>query len=144
MRFNQRIQALPILFGMGAFLATGCGGSQEDHAGHDHASHDHEQVADEGMDADGMAVTSRENTLTKIFHAAPSPMETASLIKRSGAHFHSDALNGANRALHFIIGAACSASAAALPVAAPEVSASVVSICDGNDQHRASAPERQR
>lgn len=101
MRFKQRIQALPILFGMGAFLATGCGGSQEDHAGHDHASHDHEQVVVEGMDADGMAVTSRENTLTKIFHAAPSPMETASLIKRSGAHFHADALNGANRAANY-------------------------------------------
>lgn len=50
------------------------------------------------MDTDGMAVTSRQNTLTKIFHAAPSPMETASLIKRSGAHFHADALNSAERA----------------------------------------------
>jgi hypothetical protein len=48
------------------------------------------------MDNDGMAVTSRQNTLTKIFHAAPSPMETASLIKRSGAHFHADALNSAD------------------------------------------------
>jgi len=95
MRFNQRIQALPIVLGLGAFLATGCGGGTDGHAGHHHGSE--EQVV-EGMHADGMAVTSRQNTLTKIFHAAPSPMETASLIKRSGASFHADALNGADRA----------------------------------------------
>ena len=98
MRFNQRIQALPVLFGLGAFLATGCGGSQDEHAGHDHGT---ETEVVEGMDADGMAVTSRQNTLTKIFHAAPSPMETASLIKRSGASFHGDALNGAARASEY-------------------------------------------
>jgi hypothetical protein len=98
MRFNQRIQALPILIGMGAFLATGCGGSQDEHAGHDHSN---DTVVVDGMDTDGMAVTSRQNTLTKIFHAAPSPMETASLIKRSGAHFHADALNGADRASEY-------------------------------------------
>ncbi len=98
MRFNQRIQALPVLFGLGAFLATGCGGSQDEHAGHDHGT---ETEVVEGMDADGMAVTSRQNTLTKIFHAAPSPMETASLIKRSGASFHGDALNGADRASEY-------------------------------------------
>lgn len=98
MRFNQRIQALPVLFGLGAFLATGCGGSQDEHAGHDHGT---ETEVVEGMDADGMAVTSRQNTLTKIFHAAPSPMETASLIKRSGASFHGDALNVAARASEY-------------------------------------------
>ena len=98
MRFNQRIQALPVLIGLGAFLATGCGGSQDEHAGHDHGN---ETEVVEGMDADGMAVTSRQNTLTKIFHAAPSPMETASLIKRSGANFHGDALNGADRASEY-------------------------------------------
>ena len=98
MRFNQRIHALPVLFGLGAFLATGCGGSQDEHAGHDHGT---ETEVVEGMDADGMAVTSRQNTLTKIFHAAPSPMETASLIKRSGASFHGDALNGADRASEY-------------------------------------------
>ena len=98
MRFNQRIQALPVLIGLGAFLATGCGGSQDEHAGHDHGN---ETEVVEGMDADGMAVTSRQNTLTKIFHAAPSPMETASLIKRSGASFHDDALNGADRASEY-------------------------------------------
>ncbi|HBP45334.1 MAG TPA: hypothetical protein DD635_05495 [Flavobacteriales bacterium] len=98
MRFNQRIQALPLLIGLGVFLATGCGGSQDEHAGHDHGT---ETEAVGGMDTDGMAVTSRQNTLTKIFHAAPSPIETASLIKRSGANFHKDALNGANRASEY-------------------------------------------
>jgi hypothetical protein len=98
MRFNQRIQALPVVLGLGAFLATGCGGGTDEHAGHDHGS---EGQVVEGMDTDGMAVTSRQNTLTKIFHAAPSPMETASLIKRSGASFHADALNGADRASNY-------------------------------------------
>jgi hypothetical protein len=98
MRFNQRIQALPVVLGLGAFLAAGCGGGTDEHAGHDHGS---EAQVVEGMDADGMAVTSRQNTLTKIFHAAPSPMETASLIKRSGASFHADALNGADRASNY-------------------------------------------
>ena len=93
MRINQRIQALPIAFGLGLFLITGCGETADDHAGHDHGNHSHGEAE---MDNDGMAVTSRQNTLTKIFHAAPSPMETASLIKRSGAHFHADALNSAD------------------------------------------------
>ena len=92
MRINQRIQALPIAFGLGLFLITGCGETSDDHAGHDHGNHSH---GEEEVDSDGMAVTTRQNTLTKIFHAAPSPMETASLIKRSGAHFHADALYSA-------------------------------------------------
>lgn len=51
--------------------------------------------ADSEVDAsdDGMAVSNRTTTLKKIFHAAPSPMETASLIQQSGAEFHGDALN---------------------------------------------------
>jgi hypothetical protein len=85
---------LPIAFGLGLFLITGCGETADDHSGHDHG--DHTQSGEE-MDSDGMAVTTRQSTLTKIFHAAPSPMETASLIKRSGAHFHADALNGADQ-----------------------------------------------
>ena len=96
MRFNQRIQALPIIFGLGAFLATGCGDTSGDHSGHDHEGSETTE-----MDSDGMAVTTRQNTLTKIFHAAPSPMETASLIKRAGAHFHGDALNPASNSSNY-------------------------------------------
>ena len=64
MRTNQRIQALPIAFGLGLFLITGCGETADDHAGHDHSNHSH---GEEEVDNDGMAVTSRQNTLTKIF-----------------------------------------------------------------------------
>ncbi|MDG2209546.1 MAG: hypothetical protein P8K81_06105 [Flavobacteriales bacterium] len=91
MRFFQRSYASILVFGLVAILFAGCGESSTDgHEGHDHTS-----PSETPMDSEGMAVTNRQSTLTKIFHAAPSPMETASLIKRSGAHFHSDALNPA-------------------------------------------------
>ena len=70
MRFNQRIQALPVLFGLGAFLATGCGGSQDEHAGHDHGT---ETEVVEGMDADGMAVTSVKTPSQRFSTRHPRP-----------------------------------------------------------------------
>jgi hypothetical protein len=48
---------------------------------------------DTQQDADGMSVTSRTGTLKKIFHAAPSPVEMAKLIHRSGATFDSNSCN---------------------------------------------------
>ena len=44
-------------------------------------------------DNDGMSVSSRTGTLKKIFHAAPSPVEMAKLIHRSGAAFEASACN---------------------------------------------------
>lgn len=44
-------------------------------------------------DADGMSVSSRTSTLKQIFHAAPSPVEMAKLIHRSGAEFDASACN---------------------------------------------------
>lgn len=99
MRFKQRIQALPILFGMVGFLFAGCGGGEAEEASQDQG--EQKELTVDEMDPDGMAESSRQNTLTKIFHAAPSPMETASLIQRSGASFHADALNGSDRASNY-------------------------------------------
>jgi hypothetical protein len=96
MRFNQRTQTSIAALGLGVLLIVGCGESTEIKEGNE------DQVAQESaMDSEGMSVTKRQSTLTKIFHAAPSPMETASLIKRSGAHFHADALNPANQSAQY-------------------------------------------
>lgn len=90
MRFIQRTQTTIAVLGLGAILIAGCGESTESKQGSE------DQAAQEStMESEGMSVTKRQTALTKIFHAAPSPMETASLIKRSGAHFHPDALNPA-------------------------------------------------
>jgi hypothetical protein len=96
MRFNQRTQTSIAALGLGVLLIVGCGESTEIKEGNE------DQVAQESaMDSEGMSLTKRQSTLTKIFHAAPSPMETASLIKRSGAHFHADALNPANQSAQY-------------------------------------------
>lgn len=92
MRFISRLQAILPIFGLGVLLIAGCGeNTTSDHEGHNH------ETATTETDSEGMAESTRKMVLTKIFHAAPSPMETASLIKRSGATFHSDALNSTNR-----------------------------------------------
>ena len=92
MRFIQRTQTSIAVLGLGLLLITGCGESAESNQGGE------DQVAQEpAMGSEGMSVTTRQTALTKIFHAAPSPMETASLIKRSGAQFHADALNPAGQ-----------------------------------------------
>jgi hypothetical protein len=92
MRFIQRTQTSIAVLGLGLLLITGCGESAESNQGGE------DQVAQESaMGSEGMSVTTRQTALTKIFHAAPSPMETASLIKRSGAQFHADALNPAGQ-----------------------------------------------
>lgn len=51
------------------------------------------ETAQPQHDADGMSVSSRTGTLKKIFHAAPSPVEMAKLIHRSGATFDAGACN---------------------------------------------------
>ena len=92
MRFIQRTQTSIAVLGLGLLLITGCGESAESNQGGE------DQAAQESaMGSEGMSVTTRQTALTKIFHAAPSPMETASLIKRSGAQFHADALNPAGQ-----------------------------------------------
>lgn len=97
----------PVLTGLGALagLATmvlfGCGESGETSQSDDAAAAtttQQEQPAGEGATSDeGMAVSNRTTTLKKIFHAAPSPMETASLIQRSGAKFHGEDLNATDK-----------------------------------------------
>lgn len=46
-------------------------------------------------DPEGMGDASRTNTIKKIFYAAPSPMETAALVQRSGAKFDKKHLHAA-------------------------------------------------
>jgi hypothetical protein len=85
---------LPAL-AFGLMLVAGCGESAEND-GHDHdGQHEHGDHNHDGHDhgSDGMAVSQRTNTLKKIFHAAPSPVETAAMVRRSGATFHADELN---------------------------------------------------
>lgn len=96
MRFIQRTQTSIAVLGLGVILIAGCGESAEN----SQVSQD-PAAQETAMDSEGMSVTTRQSTLTKIFHAAPSPMETASLIKRSGAHFHADALNPAAQSAQY-------------------------------------------
>ncbi len=65
---------LPVI-GMG--LLTSCGDDQP-------AQPTTEAPA---FDPEGMGDASRTNTIKQIFYAAPSPMETAALVQRSGAQF---------------------------------------------------------
>jgi len=85
------VPALGTLIFLGS---TGCNSSNSD-AAESAASTETEAPQ---HDADGMSVTSRTGTLKKIFHAAPSPVEMAKLIHRSGATFDAAACNptGAN------------------------------------------------
>lgn len=84
--FAAAVPALGLALLVGAF---GCTGSD--------APADSQAAAVETEapqhDADGMSVTSRTGTLKKIFHAAPSPVEMAKLIHRSGAEFDAAACN---------------------------------------------------
>ena len=96
MRFIQRTQTSIAALGLGVLLIAGCGESTEINKGDDNQA-----TQESALDSEGMSVTKRQSTLTKIFHAAPSPMETASLIKRSGANFHADALNPAAQSAQY-------------------------------------------
>ena len=80
--------------GSALFLATlsGCGDDAAE-TGTTTSAPAAQEEPETNIEEDGMAVSNRTSTLKKIFHAAPSPMETASLIQRSGAEFYGEALN---------------------------------------------------
>ena len=79
----------PALGALVFFGTFGCS-SSDNEASNDAGVTETEHVQ---HDADGMSVTSRTGTLKKIFHAAPSPVEMAQLIQRSGAEFDASACN---------------------------------------------------
>lgn len=93
--FRPMLTGLAAVAGVVLFSVVGCG--DDSSSGDAASSTTQEQPAAGGSEAqqddDGMAVSNRTSTLKKIFHAAPSPMETASLIQRSGAEFHREATN---------------------------------------------------
>ncbi len=49
------------------------------------------------QDLEGAAVSTRTETIKKIFYTIPAPMEMASLIQSSGADFDTDVLNPVDR-----------------------------------------------
>ncbi|MDG1261635.1 MAG: hypothetical protein P8O05_07725 [Flavobacteriales bacterium] len=53
-------------------------------------------------DLEGASVSSRKETIKKIFYTIPAPMEMASLIKSSGADYDSDVLNSVDNIENYI------------------------------------------
>jgi hypothetical protein len=74
-----------VLFFAGAII-SGCGSTEGEHQ---------ETTTEEVsiQDLEGAAVSSRKETIKKIFYTIPAPMEMASLIQSSGADFDKDLLN---------------------------------------------------
>jgi len=53
------------------------------------------------MDAEGMMPARRQKAFKQIFHAVPSPIETALLLERSGIRFDAGALNPIDKAMGY-------------------------------------------
>ena len=79
---------LPLLL-----LLTGCGETTE--AENNNTQNDGGQAA---MDVEGMMPARRQKAFKQIFHAVPSPIETAMLLERSGIRFDSGALHSLENA----------------------------------------------
>jgi len=82
--------ALPLMF-----LFIGCG------EGQDPASTGDAGAKSETMDEEGMMPARRQKAFKKIFHAVPSPIETALLLERSGINFDGDALHSLDKAVGY-------------------------------------------
>ena len=78
------------------FLFVGCGeGPGSDTSGGAGTS------SEAAMDEEGMMPARRQKAFKKIFHAVPSPIETAMLLERSGINFDSDALHDLDKAVGY-------------------------------------------
>ena len=75
------------------------------------------------MEADGMMPARRQKAFKKIFHAVPSPIETALLLERSGIRFDPEALNPIDKALGY---STTAAQAVNLGIYAGDLSYSVI------------------
>ena len=80
--------ALPLMF-----LFIGCG------EGQDPASTGDAGAKSETMDEEGMMPARRQKAFKKIFHAVPSPIETALLLERSVINFDGVALHSLDKAV---------------------------------------------
>lgn len=75
------------------------------------------------MTAEGMMPARRQKAFKKIFHAVPSPIETALLLERSGIRFDASALNATDKATGY---ATTEAQAVNLGIYAGDLSYSVI------------------
>ena len=75
------------------------------------------------MEAEGMMPARRQKAFKKIFHAVPSPIETALLLERSGIRFDPAALNSIDKALGY---STTAAQAVNLGIYAGDLSYSVI------------------
>ncbi len=114
---NQRLTsawiALPI-----ALLLFSCGEASQD-AGQE----DQPAAAQQEMNEEGMMPARRQKAFKKIFHAVPSPIETALLLERSGIRFDAGALNAVDKATGY---ATTEAQAVNLGIYAGDLSYSVI------------------
>jgi hypothetical protein len=81
------------------------------------------EAAPSEMDAEGMMPARRQKAFKKIFHAVPSPIETALLLERSGIRFDDGALNGVDKAIGY---STTEAQAVNLGIYAGDLSYSVI------------------
>ncbi len=88
---HAKWMALPMML-----LLIGCGeGPAEESTGAAASA----QEAD--MDVEGMMPARRQKAFKKIFHAVPSPIETAMLLERSGIQFDAGALHALDKAVGY-------------------------------------------
>ena len=88
---NAKWMAFPLMF-----LFVGCGeGPGSDPSGGAGTN------SEAAMDEEGMMPARRQKAFKKIFHAVPSPIETAMLLERSGINFDSDALHSLDKAVGY-------------------------------------------
>ena len=92
MNTRKTLQLAALAPAMGALVFFGASGCSDSEAPAETPAAETAQPQPQ-HDADGMSVSSRTGTLKKIFHAAPSPVEMAKLIHRSGATFDAAACN---------------------------------------------------
>ncbi|MAC16751.1 MAG: hypothetical protein CMC97_00425 [Flavobacteriales bacterium] len=80
-------------------------------------------ASEQEMTAEGMMPARRQKAFKKIFHAVPSPIETALLLERSGIRFDASALNATDKATGY---ATTEAQAVNLGIYAGDLSYSVI------------------
>ena len=88
------IRMLPVLGSFGLLVLAGCGNGND-------AETESTATAADSLDPEGMGAASRTDALKEIFHAAPSPMEIADMVKRAGATFDAKALNPTSNATKY-------------------------------------------